>query len=254
MTSPYNLGPKTVAGLQLFEIPSSLPPVGDWAFPDPRLDLANAQFPSSDLPVAIPGGTHGKYQLKLDLFDSAGNPVNIAAAGIAYFVPTTVDPDGTIHTADASTLGLVSGNSFIMTLHIDNRLTSGALGTPALDGNPADVCGVFRYGSGLGGPVGIVTIPFTATHPDDLATYSYELVRGATALTSRSGAVSAGTNPATISMSAKSLLTQPDGSICDVAGFAEALSVNATATNGWSRLSEYDSNPLPRAFVLAPNT
>lgn len=255
VTSPYNLGPKTVGALQLFEIPPSLPPVGDWAFPDPRYDLANAQFPSSDLPAPpTPGGTHGKYQLKLDLFDAAGNPVNIAAAGIAYFVPTTVDPDGTIHTADASTLGLVSGNSFIMTLHIDNRSTFGALGTPALDGNPADGCGVFRYDSGIGGPAGVVTIPYTATHPDDFATYSYRLSRGAVPLTppTTSGAVSAATNPATISMSAKSLLTEPDGTICDVAGFAEDLYVAAMATDGWSRLSTYDSSPPPRAFVLAP--
>jgi len=55
-------------------------------------------------------------------------------------------------------------------------------------------------------------------------------------------------------MSAKSLLTEPDGTICDVAGFAEDLYVAAMATNGWSRLSEYDSSPAPRAFVLAPKT
>lgn len=256
VTSPYNLGPKPVNGLQLFEIPPSLPPAGDWAFPDPRYDLANAQFPSSDLPGPIAGGTHGKYQLKLDLFDSAGNPVDIAAAGIAYFVPTTVDPDGTIHTADASTLGLVSGNSFIMTLHIDNRPTFGALGTPTLDGNSVDGCGVFRYTGGAGSPAGVVTIPYTATHPDNFATYSYRLSRGATPLTppTASGVVSAATNPATVAMSAKSLLTQPDAAICDVAGFAEDLYVAALATDGWSRLSEYDSSPPPLAFVLAPKS
>lgn len=256
VTSVYNLGPKTINNLQLFEIPPSLPPNGDWAFPDPRFDLANAQFPSSDLPAPASGGTHGKYQLKLDLFDSSGNPVNIGAAGIAYFVPTSVDPDGTIHTANASTLGLVSGNSFIMTLHIDNRPTFGSLGTPALDGDVADTCGVFRYVHTGGSPTGTVTIPYTASHPDNFATYSYRLSRGAILLTppTTSAPVSIATNPATISMSAKSLLTEPDGSICDVAGFAEDLYVAAMATNGWSRLSEYDSSPPPRAFVLAPKT
>ena len=263
VTSRYLLGPDPIGAPkpQLFEIPPSLPPEGGWAFPDPRYDLANAQFPSSDLPVpAIAGGTHGKYQIKLDLFDSLGNPVDIAAAGIAYFVPTTVDPDGTIHTADASTLGLVNGNSFIMTLHIDNRPTFGALGTPALDGNPTDTCGVFRYLAGVGGPAGVVSIPFTATQPDDFATYSYRLSRGAVLLEppTSSGPVSAATNPMIISISAKSLLTEilPDGtsSICDVAGFAEDLYVAAMATNGWSRLSEYDKSPPPRAFVLAPTT
>ena len=92
MTSVYNLGPKVVNGVpNLFEIPPALPPQGDWAFPNPPVDLANAQFPTTVLPLSPPPppeGTHGKYQLKLDLFDSNGAPVNIVAAGIRYFVPT----------------------------------------------------------------------------------------------------------------------------------------------------------------------
>jgi hypothetical protein len=257
VTSVYNLGPQTVNGVpNLFEIPPALPPQGDWAFPNPPVDLANAQFPTTALPPsppppAPPDGTHGKYQLKLDLFDSNGAAVNIVAAGIRYFVPTTQDPDGTIHTADASTIGLVIGNSFIMTVHVDNRHTAGSLGTPKLDGVDADPCGVFRYSPG---PAGTVTIPYTATHPDDFATHSYRLSRGATLLTppTTSGKVSGATNPAIVSMSVLSLLTQPDNTICDTAGFAEDLYVAALATDGWSRLSGYDSNPAPRAFVLAP--
>ena len=255
VTSVYNLGPKVVNGVpNLFEIPPALPIEGDWAFPNPPVDLANAQFPTTVLPLSPPPpaeGTHGKYQLKLDLFDSNGGPVDILAAGIRYFVPTTQDPDGTIHTADAASIGLVSGNSFIMTVHIDNRKTSGALLDPALDLHLADQCGVFRY---LPGPAGTVTIPYTATHPDNFATYSYRLSRGATPLSppTTSGKVSGATNPATVSMSVLSLLTQPDGTLCDTAGFAEDLYVAAAATDGWSRLSAYDSNPPPRAFVLAP--
>ncbi len=255
VTSVYNLGPKVVNGVpNLFEIPPALPPEGDWAYPNPPVDLANAQFPTTVLPVSPPPpaeGTHGKYQLKLDLFDANGAPVNIGAAGIRYFVPTTQDPDGTIHTADAASIGLVSGNSFIMTVHIDNRETSGALLDPTLSSLPPDSCGVFRYELGLSN---LVSIPYTATHPENFATYSYHLSRGATPLTppTSSGKVSAATNPATISMSVLSLLSQPDGTICDTAGFAEDLYVAALATDGWSRLSGYDSAPPPRAFVLAP--
>jgi hypothetical protein len=249
VTSVYNLGPKVVNGVpNLFEIPPELPPEGDWAFPNPPVDLANAVFDTSGF--AAPG----LYQLQLQLFDSAGNIVDIAAAGIGYFVPTTTDPDGTIHTADASTLGLVSGNSFIMTLHLDNRHTSGALVAPLLDGNPADSCGVLRYTTGGGGPSGTVTIRYTATHPDNFATFSYRLSRGVTPLTppTTSGQVTAATNPAMANLSVLSLLTQPDGSVCDVAGFGEDLYVAALATDGWNRLSSYDSNPPPVGFVLAP--
>lgn len=252
LTSPYPLGPNVVNGVSnLFEIPPALPPVGDWVFPNPPVDLANAQFPTTDLLPTAVRPTHGKYQLEVTLFDQNGNEVNIVTGGVRYFVPTTMDPDGTIHTADAATLGLVSGNSFIMTVHVDNSDTFGSLGTPALDGNPADSCGVFRYGVG---PAGTVTIPYTATHPDNFATFSYRLSRGATLLTppSTSGHVGPATNPAIVSMSVLALLTQPDGTICDIAGFAEDLYVWALATDGWNRLAGYDSNPPPRAFVLAP--
>ncbi len=254
VTSVYPLGPKSTPdapGTNLFEIPPGVPPAGDWVFPNPPVDHANAQFPTADLPTHLAGGTHGKYQLKVDLFDSAGNPVNIAAVNIRYFVPTTTDSDGTIHTADAATLGLVSGNSFIMTVHVDNRHTTGALPVPDLDGNSADTCGVFRYGAGY---TGTVHIPFTASHPDNFATYSYRLSRGATQLTppSVSGQVSASTNPGTITATVLSLLTQPDATICDIAGFAEDLYVWALATDGWNRLSGLDSDPPPQAFVLAP--
>lgn len=246
VTSVYNLGPKVVSGVpNLFEIPPELPPEGDWAFPNPPVDLANGVFDTSALSAP------GKYQLKLDLYDSSGNPVNIAAAGIGYFVPTTMDPDGTIHTADASTLGLVSGNSFIMTMHLDNRPTSGSLGPVTLDGNPPDACGVLRYSAG---PSGTVSIQYTATQPDNFAVFSYRLSRGVLPLTppTMSGQVSGATNPAIVSMSVLSLLTQPDKTVCDVAGFAEDLYVASLATDGWSRISQYDSNPSPVGFVLAP--
>ncbi|HEX4487991.1 MAG TPA: hypothetical protein VH088_17065 [Terriglobales bacterium] len=252
LTSPYLLGPNLVNGVSnLFEIPPALPPAGDWAFPNPPVDLANAQIPTSDL---LPDGirpTHGKYQLEVTLFDQNGIEVNIAGKGIRYFVPTTEDPDGTIHTADASSLpGLVVGNSFIMTVHVDNRPTSGSLDAPTLNGAAPDACGVFRYGAG---PSGTVTIPFTASHPDNFAIYSYRLVRNATPLTppTSSGKVSAATNPANIVMSVAGLLTQPDGTICAIAGFSEDLYVTSLATDGWNRVA-YDSGLYQRAFVLAP--
>lgn len=40
---------------------------------------------------------------------------------------------------------------------------------------------------------------------------------------------------------------------CTTAGFAEALYVTTTATDGWSRQWQYDASPLPRPFVLTPS-
>lgn len=250
VTEPYKLGPQTVGTVtNLFEIPPELPPLGDWAFPNPPFDLANAQFPTAELPTPVPmGGTFGLYQLKLDLFDSSGNAVAIVAAGIKYYVPTFTDSGGTIHTADAATLGLVFGNSFIMTLHVDNRPTSAALPIPTLNLNPPDpACGILQYTS----PSDIVTIQYVASHPSNFATFSYRLSRGVNPLTppTTSGQVGPATNPATVTMSAGSLLGG-----CAIAGFGEDLYVAAAATNGWARASQYDSSPFPVGFVLAPKT
>ena len=261
VTEPYKLGPQTVGTVtNLFEIPPELPPVGGWAFPNPPFDLANAQFPTAALPTPVPpGGSHGLYQLKLDLFDATGNAVDIVAAGIKYFVPTFTDAGGTVHTADASTLGLVFGNSFIMTLHVDNRQTSAALPIPTLNLLPPDpACGILLYTS----PSDTVAIQYTATHPDNFATFSYRLSRGVNPLTppTTSGQVSPATNPATVVMSAASLLSCsavpgcPPNGFCAVAGFGEDLYVAAAATNGWTRLSQYDSSPPPVGFVLAPKS
>jgi hypothetical protein len=249
VTEPYKLGPQPPVGTvtNLFEIPPELPPVGGWAFPDPRFDLANAQFPTDQAPVGSPGN-FGVYQLKVDLFDAAGNPVNIATAGIRYFVPTFTDSGGVIHTADAATLGLVSGNSFIMSLHIDNRHTSASLPIPTLNSNPPDpACGLLEYTN----PSDNVTLQYSASHPDNFATFSYRLSRGVNQLTppSASGQVSSATDPATVTMSVSSLLGG-----CAIAGFGEDLYVAAAATDGWRRLSEYDSGPPPVGFVLAPKS
>jgi len=70
--------------------------------------------------------------------------------------------------------------------------------------------------------------------------------------------VGVATDPGEIDASVSSLL----GS-CTIAGFAEVLFVWALATDGWSRLSQYDSGPqfltsspqyiAPVGFVLAPS-
>jgi hypothetical protein len=250
VTSVYNLGPKTVGSVpNLFEIPTELPAgeglEGDWAYPNPPVDLANAVLDTS-------GFTPGQYQLQLELFDSSGAPVNIASAGIGYFVPTTVEPDGSIDTANAATLGLVSGNSFIMTLYVDNRPTTGSISLPQLNGASADSCGVLRYGPGYSGTV---TLQYTATQPGNFAIFLYQLSRGGTELVPPSVGyqqVSASTDPAVVNASVLSLLTQPDGTICNVAGFAESLNVASLTTDGWNRIEGYDSNPPPVGFVLAP--
>ncbi|MBS1786989.1 MAG: hypothetical protein JST85_04670 [Acidobacteria bacterium] len=244
-----SLGPQVVgAAPNLFEIPPALPPLGQYSFPDLREDLTNAKFPTNTF---APPAQAGKYQLKIDLFDSTGALVNVATKGIKYRVPTSTDLSGTIFTEDAAALGLVQDddgdglNSFIMTLHVDNNVCSASIAAPLLNGSvAADDCGVLNYQDS-----DTVTMSYTASHPNAFATYSFAVVRGVSpVVASASGNANTGT-PFSI-VDTVNNLRSPD---CPVAGFSENLYVAAMATNGWERLSGYDASAV-RAFVLAPQS
>ena len=237
VTTAYHLGPQTVgATTNLFAIPPALPPAGDWSYPNPPYDLANAQFPTTVLPTTVMGGTNGLYQLKLDLYDSSGNPVNIATAGITYYVPTTVEPDGTIDTADASTLpGLVVGNSFIMNVFVDNRPTAALLPGVLLDSAKADACGMLDYTN----PSDEVEIEYVATQPANFLDWNLYVVRGLTgvvASTSDNTSDGSVSTPADFDNTASSLLGP-----CTQAAFSANLYCTSRCTDGWNRQSEYDS-------------
>lgn len=240
----YALGPVTVGGTpNLFEIPPAMPPSGQWSFPNVVEDTASAYFPTADF---APPAEAGKYELKIDLFDAAGNPVDIGALGIKFRVPSVEDLSGTITTEDAAhpSLNLVSGNSFVMTLHVDNSPCAASIAAPTIAGTPAsDECGVLEY---TPASLEMVVMNYEASHPSGFATFAFELYRGVNKLTppSTSGPVGGGAHVA--SGTAADLLGG-----CSVAGFAEHLHVYAMATNGWSRQSQLDAHDV-RAFVLAP--
>ena len=240
VTKNYPLGPQTVGTkANMFAIPPALPPAGDWAYPDPALDLANAQFPTTALPAATVGGTFGLYQLKLDLFDASANPVDIAAAGITYYVPSTTESDGSVDTVDAATLGLVSGNSLILNLYVDNRPTTAQLpgvSTP-VDSTASDPCGILHYNA----PGDNVDIQYVVYQPGNFLDWSLDVVRGTTgSVVSISGHSSAGSPgvPVDFNNTVAALI-----GTCPQAAFGVNLDVAFRGTDGWSRLSNgYDSS------------
>jgi hypothetical protein len=247
----YPLGPNTVGGNGgLFEIPPAVPPLGQWSLPNVVADTSSGVFNS-----AAGDGTpllDGKIQIRVELFDNAGAAVNIAAKGIRYFVPTSTDLSGTVHTVDASTpgLNLVAGNTMVITLHVNNEACGAGIAAPSIGGATADpCCGVLEYGAG-----DTVTMPWTASHPHGYATYGFGVVRGIQGVFSSSGAVAGGSFSATRTVYQLMNDNLPPGCAeggCTVAGFSENLHVYAMATDGWSRQSQYDDGDV-RAFVLAP--
>lgn len=251
----YNLGPQSAgATSHLFEIPPALPPEGQWSLPNVVEDTTSAYFNSLDVaPLEGKGVTwpeHGKYQVKVELYNAAGNLVNIDTHAIKYVVQAEVDADNTIHTSDAAGLGLVqvvpgdTVKSFVMELHIDNSLCLAQVGNPSLDGTGAGVkCGVIDYdASDL---AKMVDMPFEARHPNGFATFNFSVKRGVDQRVSASGNVPF---PPATSLAQETVANLLDG--CAVAGFSEALHVWANVTNGWSRQSGYDDFDH-RAFVLS---
>jgi hypothetical protein len=240
---PYVLGPQTVNGTpNLFEIPPALPPVGQWVIADAVVDTSSAGFASASL--APPAGA-GFYDFRLDLFDGNGVRVDATALGISYRVPATTDLTATIHTDDAASLGLVTaGGSLVYRLHIDNNPCTGSIGAAELGGDTAgSECGVLDYGS----TAATLSLPFTASHPNGFADYSFNVFKGLVSVVGSGGPVGPPPGEHTLTPSAAELL-----GACTTAGFAEDLHVRARATNGWSRQLQYDSHPSPRPFVLTP--
>jgi hypothetical protein len=138
-----------------------------------------------------------------------------------------------------------------VTIRVDNNHCTATLAQPTVKGNVADTtCGILHYGT-IGQD--LVSMPFTATHPNGFATFSWGLIK---AIASPfvppvppppqplSGPVSSGVSPITASVG--DLM-----GTCTIAAFAESVYVTATANNGWGRQSQYDASALI-AFALAP--
>ncbi len=274
----FNLGPKVINSMaNLFEIPPALPPIGQWSIPNAVEDTSSAKFQTLNLAsLAAPGDPwpeHGKYQIKVDLFDQNGNLVDIDALNIKYRVPEVTDLSGIINTEDAAHPSLMAGGtdpgsglvrdddgdglkSFIMTLHVDNSRCSATIPAPSLDGSLAsDECGVMKYPTADPG-ASTVTMNYRPEYPNGVgsssfATYQFNLYRGANQVNIPPDLPDTGNVPnPNVTISTTQSVSNLLGS-CTIAGYSENLHVWAMATTGWSRISSYDSH-IARAFVLAP--
>lgn len=258
----YKLGPLSppdAPAANLFEIPPSLPPQGTWGPVIWPTDHQNGVF---DTTLPAPGITYdangtevgvdtsGKFEIMLELFDAAGNPVNIGALGIKYYVPNVDDLTGTITTVDAATLGLVVGNQMIVTVHVDNNPTYSEIDAPTIGAASADpCCGVLTFNPG-----DTVTLPWRAKHKNGFATYDLTVKRvDAVVYSEDDQPVGSGAHSVTRNAQAAMDFNLPAGCLpgaCQTGAFAAELYTAATATDGWnSRLTYLDSSDF-EAFTL----
>jgi hypothetical protein len=144
--------------------------------------------------------------------------------------------------------------STALTIRVDNNTCTATLGAPNVGGTVfADpMCGVLKYASPSATPV---NMPFTASHPNGFAIFTFSLYKGANAVSlpaapPTSGPVSSVVSP--IQDPVTALLANPSPNPpCTTAAFAEYLYVAATANNGWGRQSQYDRSAA-FAFALTP--
>jgi hypothetical protein len=277
----YELGPQTVGTTNnLYEIPKEGGPFAGatWTIRDLYEDTIHAKFVTTS-PVIAPGAAtplpgqplpvdrSGKFQLKVDLYDVGGNPVNLAAKGVTFYVPTPIPAGGSSADPEpAASLGLVVGNSFIMTVHVDNNTCAVSMNAPSLDGSTAgDECGILNYTkTAAGAPTGNLMLSYAAGHRNSFASYHFNVQRGAFALP-RPGVVLAGipANGQAVDFGGRAItysatnptfnmLAQAGGvAFCPVAGFVAQVHVEAWATDGLSILTGYDARDQ-FAFAVAP--
>ncbi|MCL4506383.1 MAG: hypothetical protein M1140_10220 [Chloroflexi bacterium] len=277
----YPLGPDPAyPGLNLFQIQPINAPTGrpeDWAPIDAHEDLASAFF----LSYLTQGGDAtlgaGKYELKLELFNTSGATpaaVNLTTSGIALKVANVDAPfgAGTVTTVNADNHHRFldgSGNTvaFRLVLHVDNNVCDSALYPISGAGLTVDAdCGFIQYQPGVS-----AHISFMASHPHDFAMLSFSTVRGtATDVPDADAAGQLNAGAVALNGFARSagsvfskdvpvntLLTvnTPAGHTpCIKAAFSEMLIVQAMATDGWQLLSYLNPswNPKQAAYALEP--
>jgi hypothetical protein len=136
-----------------------------------------------------------------------------------------------------------------LTILVDNNHCTATLAPPLVHNVGAEpTCGLLHYGAKDASPV---SMPFTASHPNNFATFNFVLVKGVNQvalppLPIVGDPVTAAPGLSPIVETVANLL----GS-CDIAAFAEDVYVFASTNNGWSRQSQYDAEALI-AYVLAP--
>lgn len=275
---PYPLGPFSVGTEpNLFEIkPPTLPAGGiEWTVMDEREDLASAHFETHKLGTGADACAKalvaaGKYELKMELFDTGGAKVtDWENKGIDLEMTDISAPFGT-STVTASNAPIynrdMSGGftqAFRMVMHVDNNCCSASLDVLSGAGLTPTPCGFYEIT-----PTANVILGFTAGHPNDFATFKFRVKQGVTTqvdLASADGRVGASPIPTRDSPSTHAYTLSGSGHYsefftatellgsCTRAAFSEALHVETMAQNGYWRLSGLDRFNHA-GFALTPPT
>jgi hypothetical protein len=265
--------------------PTAVPsadPNDEWVVADEREDLATAHFETFPPPLpadrpdcGVSDPNAGRYELKLELFDTAGNLVDLDAAGVTLRYATTEAPFGTatVNTviADAYHRIFAAGNTvgFRMVVHVDNGYCGGDIEPISGSGLTVDAnCGIVT----MTGPNPTVDVAFSAGRPGGLARFRLSTHLGVSStvnIASTGGSVDDASTPADPSQPGNPgggtfVGSAPCGFSrtgiaatdmlhgCPQGAFAEWLYVWALTQDGYNRLSGLDASDVSAFMLTTP--
>jgi hypothetical protein len=262
----YTLGPKSIAGMTMYEfrpsqsdLQGTAPPdhVYQWPVEPIGDDIYSAKLNSPLLPEG-PKAAVGEYHFRLEIYDDTGSLVDPTTGAFDFIVMTNKAGDSR-YAKDSEPLpqdNEIQNGGFQFTLCIDNRECEAIIDEPSIGGIGADPnCGFLKYTASDS-----VALNFHALHPAtsydypaaNYASFRFWIRRGANKIIEIEDEVNAayvgdwtGTDGNFNGSFTPAVLLDT----CNQAAFAEILRVYAKATNGYRRLHEYDDD-TEWAFAL----
>ena len=253
-TRYFPLGPFSIGSVNAYKIPP-VSPKGTDVGNDPT-----AEWDQNTITMIVDSSSlkgDGLYEFKLEFFNTAGvrqnvadtvnqisNPANLGQsqpAGSDYLLPAVED----------------LFKPFRMKVRIDNQKSTAQIYTVLVDGKASSTeCGFVQYDNK---GTSDVNFRFRASHPNDFATFSFNVARGNSAdplsNADTSGMVVGSTANYTLGVDGIYRNAVNVGYLLgpcpDKAAFAEHLYVDGLHTNGTSILDSFDASALA-AFALEP--
>lgn len=250
----YKLGPNpnpdaTSDEDNLFEVP---PPDLDWYVEHDRTDRPFAKWDTTLLEEGNVEAPAGKYILKLEMFDAAGNKVTPAGAGFKYFLAegSLVDDEWPVDDAPH----VQADGSILFAVYVDNTDTVAEIESVGFPGTTPQECQFLEYTA----LTQQVEVTYRAYHPNGfLAEYDLTIRRGLAG--SRQSPndwlnVTDPAGPPAVTTTAEGLSGVTVGELLDTYGrcsFAVNLHTWPRTRNGYYRIREYEDHDVAAFAIVA---
>ncbi|HDK44465.1 MAG TPA: hypothetical protein ENG91_07970 [Desulfobacteraceae bacterium] len=254
---PEELGPFAVNGTaSLFKVPD---PGKDWialSRNDRAFAIWRTALWDSDLNRYLPQVADGRYTLRLEMFDAAGNNLDPTTAGSQwkFFLPTA-GASGGVWPVDTDP-NVQPGGSVYFNIWVDNTDTVADIQSVGLGGTPTGECQFIEYSDAKKDTVSITYVAYHQQPParDFLAHYNLSIKRGISGTTAAAySSVIPAHSPATLTFATDYLLRKIGAkgpySRCT---FAVELHTWPRTRNGYSHIRQYEDHDTSAFALMKP--